>query len=113
MENYKFGRKNRKQSSPLEDLYNFFKTLNSENNNINFEHSTENFTAESFEESINEEINQPFSEAEILKAVKDAKNNKSSRIDGILNEHIKSTIHIMCPVYVKLFNLIYDTGLVP
>ena len=73
----------------------------------------ENFTAEGFEESINNEINQPFSEAEILKAVKNVKNNKSSGIDGILNEHIKSTIHIMCPVYVKLFNLIYDTGLVP
>ena len=105
--------KTEKQSAPLEDLYNFFKTLNSENNEINSEHSTENFTAEGFEESINDEINQPFSEAEILKAVKNVKNNKSSRIDGILNEHIKSTIHIMCPVYVKLFNLIYDTGLVP
>lgn len=52
--------KSEKQSAPLEDLYNLFKTLNSENNEINFEHGTENSTAEGFEESINDEINQPF-----------------------------------------------------
>ena len=33
---------------------------------------------------------------------KNLKSNKSSWIDGILNEHLKSTIHIMCPIYVKV-----------
>ena len=34
-------------------------------------------------------------------------------IDSILNEHIKSSIHIMGPLYEKLFNLILNTGIVP
>ena len=38
-------------------------------------------------------------------------NNKSCGIDFIFNEHIKSTIHIMGPLYEKLFNLILDTGM--
>ena len=102
-----------RHSAPLEELYAFFKTLNSENIDENSEPYAENFIAEHYEDSINETMNQPFSEAEILSAVKNLKNNKSCGIDSILNEHLKSTIHKMCPIYVKLFNLIYDTGLVP
>ena len=41
------------------------------------------------------------------------KNNKSPGVDNILNEHIKSTIQIMLPIYTKLFNIIFDTGIVP
>ena len=40
-------------------------------------------------------------------------NYKAAGLDEILNEHIKASIHIMLPVYVKLFNIIFDTGLVP
>ena len=54
-----------------------------------------------------------YSESEILLAAKSLKNNKSPGLDCILNEHIKSMIHIMLPVYVKLFNLIFDTGIIP
>ena len=62
---------------------------------------------------MSETINQPFFEAEILSAVKNLKNNKSCGIDNISNEHLKSTSHKMCPIYVNFFNLIYDAGLVP
>ena len=31
----------------------------------------------------------------------------------LLNEHIKSTLHIMLPTYVKLFNLVFDKAIVP
>ena len=31
----------------------------------------------------------------------------------ILNEFIKNTIDIMCPIYVKLFNIILKTGYLP
>ena len=58
-------------------------------------------------------VNQPFTDNEIIKAVKNLKNNKSSGSDSILNEHIKATINIMASVYTKLFNIIFDSGLVP
>ncbi len=31
----------------------------------------------------------------------------------IINEYIKSTKHILCPLYVKMFNRILDTGVMP
>ena len=62
---------------------------------------------------INNEINQHITESEIYTAVKNLKNNKSHGNDNILNEHIKTTIHVMAPIYVKLFNIFFDTGYVP
>ena len=64
-------------------------------------------------EIINDEINQTITENEILAAIKSLKNNKSSGLDNIVNEHLKSTIQVMIPIYKKLFNLILDTGIVP
>ena len=48
-----------------------------------------------------------------MQTVKTLKNNKSAGLDNVLNEHLKSTINIMCPLYVKLFNIIFDKGMVP
>ena len=45
--------------------------------------------------------------------VKGLKNNKAYGVDMILNEFIKNTIDIMCPIYVKLFNIILKTGYLP
>ena len=45
----------------------------------------------------NEEINQPITDNEIKEAVHSMKHNKSPGGDEILNEHIKSTLHIMLP----------------
>ena len=61
----------------------------------------------------NLEINCRITVKEIEENVKKLKNNKACDIDSILNEHIKSSIHIMGPLYEKLFNLILDTGIVP
>ena len=41
------------------------------------------------------------------------KNNKAAGNDSIINEYIKSTAHIMLPIYTNLFNLIFDTGIIP
>ena len=59
------------------------------------------------------EINQPITEMEICTAVKKLKNNKKHGSDKILNEHLKSTIKVMAPIYAKLFNIIFDKGIVP
>ena len=34
-------------------------------------------------------------------------------MDSILNEHIKSTLHFILPIYLKLFNIVLDTGIIP
>ena len=60
-----------------------------------------------------DEINQTITENEILAAIKSLKNNKSTGLDNIVNEHLKSTIQVIILIYKKLFNLILDTGIVP
>ena len=94
---------------PIGELHDFFKNLNSHDND------QEPFTTEYHESlnEINEEINQQISNEEIRKATKRLKNNKSPRPDNVLNEHIKSTINLFLPIYSSLFNLILDTGIVP
>ena len=91
----------------LNDLYDYFKKVNEtkiEGNVPNIDIS---------DSMINDEINLPITANEILKAVKLLKSSKSPGVDNLLNEHIKSTINIMMPIYLKLFNLIFDSGVVP
>ena len=61
----------------------------------------------------NEQINMRITLTEIEKQIKSLKNNKSLDIDLVMNEHIKSTFHIMGPIYEKLFNIILDSGVLP
>lgn len=58
-------------------------------------------------------LNSSITEGEILNCIKSLKSNKSSSNDRILNEYIKHTSHIMLPVYVTFFNLVFDTGILP
>ena len=51
--------------------------------------------------SVENEVKQTITESEILKTVKLLKNNKASGIDNIVNEHIKSTVHLLLPIYCK------------
>ena len=98
--------------APLQDLYDYFKNINSTSpneENTDDQHSR----TEQPDHRINMEINQPITESEICIAVKKLKNNKSHGSDKILNEHLKSTINVMAPIYAKLFNIIFDTGIVP
>ena len=46
-------------------------------------------------------------------AIKSLKNNKSHGIDNILNEHLKTSTSQMLPIYVTLFNMIFDSGIIP
>ena len=58
-------------------------------------------------------INAYFTEEEILISINKLKNNKAHGIDLIINEYIKCTKNTMIPIYVKLFNIILDTGIIP
>ena len=50
---------------------------------------------------------------EILECIKEHKNNKASGEDAFINEYIKATSDQFIVVYEKLFNLIFESGIVP
>jgi hypothetical protein len=58
-------------------------------------------------------LNKPISACEIDYAVKQLKNSKAGGLDNILNEHIKSSLPFMKDIYVKLFNVVFNTGIIP
>ena len=41
------------------------------------------------------------------------RNNKSPGHDAVINEYLKSSINVIVHLYEKLFNLVFDTGIVP
>lgn len=56
-------------------------------------------------------LNDPFSEAEVMKCILKLQNAKaSSPHDNIINECIKTTIALFLPIYSQLFNSVLDTG---
>ena len=57
--------------------------------------------------------NDPINEAEITEAIKKLKNNKSPGRDLILNERLKSTSDTLLTVLKNLFNLVFETGIIP
>ena len=105
---------NEKKSEPsakLHDLYQFFKNLNENNPNIDQENDIpDNNGTGTFSD---EELNGPISEEEILKTIKMLMNNKVPGADNIINEQLKNSVPTMLTVYVKLFNIIFDTGIIP
>ena len=67
-------------------------------------------------DNLNENINLYISREEIFDCIKKLKNDKASGEDGIINEtteYIKSTAHQFINIYEKLFNLIFDCGIIP
>ena len=90
-----------------EDLFQHFK-------DVNFDENLENSSlSNTLTQNVNEEINVPFTENEIRNAIKSLKNNKATGVDLILNEHLKILSHIISPILVDLFNLVFDTGIIP
>lgn len=91
----------------LKDLYSYFKNVNESN----IEDSTPYTNIPDC--PINENINLPITSDEISKTIKSLKLNKAHGMDKVLNEHLKSSLDLMMPIYVKLFNLVFDSGIVP
>ena len=59
-------------------------------------------------------LNEPFTVAEVQKAIKSLKNNKaSSPFDNILNEYLKFSDKKLDTIICKLFNIILDSGIFP
>ena len=95
-------------TATLDSFYEFFRKLNendyTQDENQTIDHSTN---------VVNNEINGPITEQEIQKAIKNLKNNKAPGHDEIINEQIKNSLSLMAPIYKKLFNIIFDTGIIP
>ena len=58
-------------------------------------------------------INESITEKEVLEAIKSLKNQKACGNDMILNEFLKNGTDKLLPVYVKIFNIVFDSGIVP
>ena len=91
----------------LGEFYDYFKTSNSSENSEDDQEVHIDLNNE------NEILNSQITGQEILNCIKNLKNNKSFGNDVILNEYIKSTANQMLPIYINLFNLIFDTGILP
>ena len=61
----------------------------------------------------NSSLNSPFTIEELRKGIKALKNGKASGHDKIVNEMLKASNDMMLLAYVKLFNIILDTGHIP
>lgn len=94
----------------LDSLFEFFKEVdNNPHNEQNDEEIIKNFDISNNYEILNSNI----TPEEIKKSINLLKNNKSSGNDGIINKYIKHNKDKMLPLYVTLFNIILETGIIP
>ena len=92
----------------VDEFGTFFKNLNSQE-----EEDTSDMNVEPHQKDPFDELNAHFTENELKKALKNLKNNKSTGADEILNEQIKNSFPKMKNVFLKLFNIILETGCFP
>ena len=72
-----------------------------------------NFETVSASQCCNEEINKPFTMAEVKQQFMKLKNNKAHGCDYILNEFIKYSPIQFISLITRYFNLIPETGIIP
>ena len=107
--------KDKKCAVDINDMYNFLKDVNKSEFEEQY-HQDSNYSASiasEFNEISDELLNSVIREDDIIEAVRKIRNGKSPGFDSILNEHISSTLSIFMPVYLKFFNIIYESGFVP
>ncbi len=99
------GKKKDDITISLDTFYEHFKNLNNEEDNELTQYDIDLDNADS--------LNAPITTKEVFFNIKKLKNNKSPGNDQIVNEYIKSTQLLLCPLYVKFFNKILDCGVIP
>ena len=62
---------------------------------------------------IDDQLNCRITCEEILQGIRNLKKNKTCGEDRVINEYIKSTSNLFVHIYEELFNLIFDTGILP
>ena len=61
----------------------------------------------------NSMFNKEVTEDHVFKCISKLKNNKAAGTDNVIDQYIKSTKHILCLLYVKLFNKVLETENIP
>ncbi|RUM93601.1 MAG: hypothetical protein DSZ28_07615 [Thiothrix sp.] len=59
------------------------------------------------------DLNSDITEYEIISAIKKLKNNKATGPDLVMSEMLKSSVRVLIPYLVHLFNIIFSTGKFP
>ena len=95
----------KKSQIPLDKFYDHFKSLFAESDDAN-----ERLEFETHNDTDSPILNDPITPAEIRRCIGKRNNGKSPGNDDIINEYIKCTQELLCPLYVRLFNKILDTG---
>ena len=107
------NKKNVKKTCPvhISDFYTYFKDMNANHDeeDVSFDVDSETNNIHLDDDILDVHI----SENEIRQCVSSLKNDKSGGVDNIVKEYIKSSIDYMLPLYVKLFNIVLDTGILP
>jgi hypothetical protein len=62
---------------------------------------------------LNAELNAVITEKDVLEAITCLNNNKACSTDMIINEFLKHSCNKLLPVFFKLFNIIFDSGIIP
>ncbi|XP_063408710.1 uncharacterized protein LOC134692190 [Mytilus trossulus] len=103
------GKRGNNPCVPINILFDYFKNLNLGNS------EDEEIVLENLNnvKDLNVTLNSPITEEEIEKSLRKLKNNKSSGDDMIVNEYLKHSFSVMSQVFVKLFNIIFDSGTIP
>ena len=95
-----------KPQPTLQSLYEHFQSVNAS------KEPKEHFTT-THENELGSDLNTVITRQEINKCITNLKNGKAAGDDKILNEYIKSTKDLFLPVYEKLFNIVFDSGILP
>ena len=105
------GSKTSNVKASVDDLFSYLKSINENNSNetVHFQDFEMNFNIDAQKHH----LNQPITANEISKAINKLKNHKAPGVDEIVNEHLKHSISFMLPLYVNLFNVVFDTGVIP
>ena len=93
----------------INKFHGYFKDINTDPNSSESDFDDSEFKKDDDDNILNSSI----SESEIRKAISQLKNGKTPGFDGILNEHIKNSCKIFMPLYLKLFNTVFETGIFP
>ena len=112
-EYWKHFRKNKGPNckATLGDLFNFYHALNqapTETQNINLDEIENHVILEG-----NILLNRPITADEIVRGMNRLKNNKAAGIDEITNEILKSSLDVILPTLLLMFNNVLDTGHTP
>jgi hypothetical protein len=99
----------------LGDLFKLFKNLNKAPDEplVQQEHFDRDLLDNVNIGPLNEKKNFSITQEEILRCIKKLKKNKACGEDYMVNEYIKSTSDLFLPTYEKIFNEMFDSGVMP